>query len=297
MIGRQPCDGDAMTTADHESSSQDLSFDQAEFDELPAGPPRCTVCETELFGTYFEINSLATCERCRFQVEEEFHTGSASGRFFRALVAGVAAGAVGAGVWFAVQELTGYHVGLIAIVVGWLVGKAVRWGCNARGGWVYQGMAMTLTYVAISAAFVPGIIGEIRRIAQEEAPAVVESVPQPLEEAPEGAAAGPSEADEPEAAPETEATVEGTAAPVVEESPFEGIPKPVAVVLALCVVAALALAAPLLSGIISIIIVGIGVYEAWRQNRKLELTIEGPFQLSVRPPGGVPEPLEETPTP
>ena len=38
---------------------------------------------------------------------------------------------------------------LIAIVVGLFVGRAVRWGSGGRGGRLYQGLAVVLTYLAI----------------------------------------------------------------------------------------------------------------------------------------------------
>ena len=50
-------------------------------------------------------------------------------------------------------KATGYEIGLVAIVVGLLVGGAVRKGSGARGGWFYQLMAVALTYAAISGSY------------------------------------------------------------------------------------------------------------------------------------------------
>ena len=83
-------------------------------------------------------------------------------RFLKATVFGTAAGAAGAFLYYAVLWLTGYQFGLVAIIVGLLVGGGVRAGCGGRGGWLYQALAIFLTYCAIVVTFVPGIIQAVR---------------------------------------------------------------------------------------------------------------------------------------
>src|SRR5258708_27620060 len=78
-----------------------------------------------------------------------------AGAFPRAALAGLGAAAVGAGIYIAVRYATGYQVGLISILVGFLVGRAVHWGSRGRGGWPYQALAMVLTYLAIVSIYVP----------------------------------------------------------------------------------------------------------------------------------------------
>src|SRR2546422_11725279 len=55
---------------------------------------------------------------------------------------------LGAGLYFGIEATTGYELGLVAVVVGLMVGGAVRKGSNGRGGWRYQALAMFLTYCA-----------------------------------------------------------------------------------------------------------------------------------------------------
>jgi hypothetical protein len=62
---------------------------------------------------------------------------------------GFGAAVLGAGIYFGIAALTGYEFGLVAIVVGVLVGSAVRKGSNGRGGWRYQLLAKFLTYTAV----------------------------------------------------------------------------------------------------------------------------------------------------
>jgi hypothetical protein len=121
-----------MAMTEQDNGAGDLQFDQAEYEES-CGQLTCGACETKIYSTYFEVNGNPTCERCRYRVEEEIASGSGAGRFLRALIAGVAAGAVGSGIYYGIAKLTGYEIGLVAIVVGLLVGFAVKWGCNGRG--------------------------------------------------------------------------------------------------------------------------------------------------------------------
>jgi hypothetical protein len=87
-------------------------------------------------------------------------TEGKGGRFLRALAFGAIGAAVGAGIYYAILALTGYELGLVAIVVGWLVGRGVSLGANHRGGWLYQAMAVFLTYTAIVSTYVPLIAKE-----------------------------------------------------------------------------------------------------------------------------------------
>jgi hypothetical protein len=50
------------------------------------------------------------------------------------------------------------EIGLIAILVGWMVGKAIRHASNGMGGRPQQILAVTLTYFAISTSYIPVMI-------------------------------------------------------------------------------------------------------------------------------------------
>jgi hypothetical protein len=56
--------------------------------------------------------------------------------------------------------------------------------------------------------------------------------------------------------------------------------------LVVAIVAVIAIAAPFLAGfenIIGLVIIGIGLYEAWKLNKRTELAISGPHALASRP--------------
>ena len=132
----------------------DLQFERAEFGA--AGPARnCTGCHQPIAGHYFDVNGQPFCEACTASIRQA-HGGSLGGAAFgRALGAGLIAGAVGSSLYYLVAKISGYELAIIAIAVGFLVGRAVRWATGGRGGMIYQVLAVALTYAAIAFSWVP----------------------------------------------------------------------------------------------------------------------------------------------
>jgi hypothetical protein len=236
------------------SENTDLQFDRAQFDG--SGAERiCKTCNTPLVGAYYEVNGHMVCERCCFQLRDGTPAGTRLGRVARAAGAGAAAALGGALLYWAILAATGYEFGLIAIVVGFAVGKAVHWGSRGRGGWAYQTLAIVLTYLAIVSGYVPIIVKEIVK-------------------------------DKPAA--QTQTVEQGGVVQVADSTKSgpagsEGAPGVGIVLLALAAVLLIACAAPFLAGlqnIIGLVIIGIGMYEAWKLNRRVPLVITGPHVLS-----------------
>lgn len=151
-----------------------LSFDKAKFDESGSPSLSCAFCKRDVFGTYYEINGQTACEQCRFKVESTRTEGSPLGRAVRALLGGAVGGIVGAGIYYAVLALTGYEIGLVAIVVGLLVGFGVRWGSGGVGGRRYQVLAAAITYVAIVSTYIPFFVEEFQKQNEATETAAVE---------------------------------------------------------------------------------------------------------------------------
>ena len=243
------------------SEGEGLQFERAEFENAPA-QAQCAQCHRDLIGSYYEVDRQTVCEACKYTIESRMTEGSGAGRFVRATGAGLVAAALGAALYYAITAISGYEFGLIAIVVGFGVGTAVRWGSNGRGGKRYQALAMALTYLAIVATYIPPIIQGFSEGAAETAS------PEPAV----GANGAPS------AVPAAAATPSETA-DTAESEPTGEVPTVVAVVL----IVAIACAAPFLAGfenIIGIVIIGIGLYEAWKLNRRTTVTITGPHAIS-----------------
>jgi hypothetical protein len=147
----------------------DLQFDQADFDEeTKAAANACSACGGSLGAQYFLVNNHVVCENCIEQLNAMRSAGSPYGRFGLAVVLGLIAGALGAGLYFLIAKLTGYEFGLIAIVVGFAVGAAVRWGSGDRGGLPYQLLAVIITYSAIVCTYVPAIVEAFNEGAAQE---------------------------------------------------------------------------------------------------------------------------------
>ena len=136
--------------------NQPLQFDKAEI----AGEPAlsCAVCKTPIAGEYYQANGQTICTRCRDQVAKVGVGGSEAVRMAKSTIAGIGAGIVGFAGYYMTQKITGWDIGLIAIAVGWLVGAAVRWGSEGRGGQAYQFLAAGITYVAACATYLPPIL-------------------------------------------------------------------------------------------------------------------------------------------
>ena len=188
--------------------------------------------------------------------------GSKAARFLRALGAGIAAGAAGFLVFWGIRAATGYEFALVAILVGWLVGAAVRWGSNQRGGLVYQLLGVVLTYFAIVSTYMPDIIGGMRESRVERQLSQSQTPGKPT---------NPAEVTD------ASARAQPTPANEVGDVPF---------IFELIVSFILALGAPFLMGmsnVIGWIIIAVGLMQAWRFNKRAPLVVSGPFHSGSAP--------------
>ena len=258
-----------------------LQFDRAEFAGAGQASRTCALCKEPIHDSYYEVNAAVVCSKCHEKLGSAFKAGSGMMRFIKASVAGLAAACVGAAIWFIILKATGYEFGLLAIAIGFLVGIAVRWGSGGRGGWVYQGMAMFLTYFSIVVTYIPLMIGEIRsnhhdgkvahaRVATNSAPLLLSGTETntPAETA--------------EVVSTTEARPTGVGATNTNEKEHGGLGI-VGLLIGCVVLLAIAFAAPFMAGIsniIGLVIIGIGLYEAWKINKRAPLDIKGPYQVA-----------------
>jgi hypothetical protein len=136
--------------------NQPIQFDKADF----AGEATltCAACKAPITSEYYQANGQTICPTCRDQVAKIGIGGSGAARFGKALIAGFGAGFLGFLLYYFVLKITGYNIGLIAIAVGWMVGTAVRWGSEGRGGRLYQILAAILAYIAACATYAPFIM-------------------------------------------------------------------------------------------------------------------------------------------
>ncbi|HVH67436.1 MAG TPA: hypothetical protein VM716_06175 [Gemmatimonadales bacterium] len=229
-----------------------LQFDHAEH-VTPASGATCGFCKQPIATTYFEINGQVACPRCRGQIMAAWNRSSPGRRFGKALGLGAMAALLGAGLYFGIEALTGYEFGLVAVVVGLLVGGAVRKGSNGRGGWRYQALAMFLTYSAVAATDSSLIAREISKDFRARTASVSASADS-----------------------STVASAPHRALATGQEHPGW-----IAITVGLVVVLALAYIAPILIGVSSplhLVIAGFALYEAWKMNKGVALRVTGPYQ-------------------
>jgi hypothetical protein len=236
-----------------------LQFDRAEPTQ-GAAEWNCAMCGRPLVYQYYDANGKSLCEDCRQRLETVLSAKPGPRGFFKALGAGLGAGVLGAVIYYVVRATTGYELSLIAILVGWLVGKGVRWGTQGKGGRAYQVLAVVLTYLSIVSSYIPLIFQQFEK-----------------ESAKSSAVAAPAH-------PSGTATFAGTAAPA---KPSGNLPMSLGkFVLGCLMILGFAAIIPFLGGvqnILGIVIIAIGVWQAWKINRPPDLPIAGPFEIRDRP--------------
>jgi hypothetical protein len=149
----------------------DLQFERADFGTAPARP--CAGCHQPIAGDYYDVNGQAFCAACRTALVQAHGASPGAAAFGRALAAGLAAGGVGSTLYYLIDRLTGYQFGLVAIAVGFLVGRAVRWGTGGRGGVLYQVMAVCITYASIAFSFLPYVLERNETLGMADLPLLI----------------------------------------------------------------------------------------------------------------------------
>lgn len=261
----------------------DLQFDRVERDEVVPAETTCGICGDRIDAEYYESGGGIVCPGCRAARIAERERGSRWGRMARALALGTLAAAVGSALWYGISALTGYEFGLIAIVIGLMVGGAVRLGSRGRGGWAYQTLAMFLTYVSIVSTYAPALFEALGDAAAESATEVeaVEGSDPTSSVATLGAAPLDTGAPPAPAAIETAVSIPGEPAPA--ESGGALVPGLLGLILGVALLALILLAAPFLAGFENFmgwIILAIGLYQAWNINRKQVEVFAGPFRIA-----------------
>lgn len=124
-----------------------------------AGGKLCAACGRRFAGTFYTCGQLVHCESCRNAILESPPTRTGLPTLMKAGCLGYLAAFGAAAVWATVSILTGYAIGLIAVVVGLIIGAVVRQ--VSGGGRRYQVLALILTITALAYATVPMVIHEL----------------------------------------------------------------------------------------------------------------------------------------
>lgn len=273
-------------------SPDDLQFDSAEPAQAATHEgPVCAACGDPIRVYYYEAEGRTICRKCK--AAHEGSQGAASPS--RALIGAVALGAlgaiVGAAIYLGIAFFTGYEVGLIAILVGFIVGKAVFVGSGRTGGRRYQVLATALTYLAISVTYVPQMLVQM----SEESDALVaaatdSSVTAPLsaedslaaQAARDSAIAILAESlGDSAVAVREDGVVAVDAASVITPGGVAALAGIVGVMLVVAPVRVVMADFP--GSLLSLVIIGVGLIQAWQGARRQRVELKGPFKLTEQP--------------
>jgi hypothetical protein len=223
-----------------------IQFDRAELLTPDASPKACAGCGGVIQDAYYTVGGKLVCSSCADRIHATKPPEPGTKGLLRAAVFGAGAAILGTIVYFAVLALSGYEIGIIAVGVGWLVGKAVHKGGYGCGGWKLQALAVGLTYCSIAGSFVPLAIKTI------------------VEKQSQSAVAG---AERPTLQSDNSSSADGGG-----------------LMLGLLILFGYSLVAPFLAGfknILGLFIIGLGLYQAWTLNRRPRLVLSGPHFLKA----------------
>lgn len=275
-----------MTTQATSPAGEMLQFDRAEpVDPTQAGAAaaaRCGTCDTSLPSEYFDVGGVPACRPCKDRIVAHATPVRGFATTMRATVFGFGAALAGAVLYYGVIAITEFEIGLVAIVTGYMVGWAVRRGARGRGGRRLQLAAAGLTYLSVALAYTP-----LAMKGAMEAEAIA------ADSARVSSGAAEAQLDGAESDPSTVA-LQGTAGattPAGGDAEWIG-PIGFAIAAGLIVVLPLLMIfGSLPSGLISALIIGFGMHQAWRMTGVDVLVVSGPLTVG-RPEGGPPAGVE-----
>jgi hypothetical protein len=251
-----------------------LQFDSVE-PMAPQAEMACANCKTPITSVYHKLNQHVLCSGCRQAVEARYEQGEGSSatRFGKALLFGLGGGIAGAVVYALVLVYANVEAGLLAVLVGFLVGRGVRKGSGNRGGWKYQALAMGLTYLAVSGAYMPLAIKEMREKDTDAPAAASASAPAPTTSAAAVSASSDASSTAPTAAPAATADRKQNDSPgglvMVLTGLFMAFALPVLIILG--------------GGWFSGLMLAFALYQAWKMNQRIPLPFLGPIQIAAPP--------------
>jgi hypothetical protein len=254
-----------MVDQDARVGSDELQFDRVVTESPSSTAPSelavtCAACQASIETEYFDVNGSVVCSRCRGIVESAAETPRGLVPLLTAGVFGLGAGVVGAAIYYAVIAIANLEIGIVAILIGYMVGYSVRKGARGRGGLRFQVLAVALTYASIALAYTPILVMQARAASRAEKASA--------------------------------ATGSNSSGPANTRSSGAATTKPgggsfiVAVVILGAIVASLpvmVVVGSFPSGLISAFIIFIGMKQAWRMTGAPALLILGPYRVGAAP--------------
>ena len=276
-----------MSSDESQPAREELQFDRVDTgapatDATPtttAPSVTCAVCNTAVATEYYHVNDKPVCANCREILLAAAKTPRTAGPLVRAGVFGVGAAIAGAAIYYAVIAITNFEIGLVAILIGYMVGYSVRKGAGGRGGRRFQILALILTYWAVGLAYTPLAFKELTQddksaaMLADSAKAsgiAVDSLPSPTS----------TPSDPVATRTPSESTDSLNTAPMTGSKLLLGLGLGLVFVFALPI---MSIVGSLPGGLLSALIIGIGLHQAWSMTGPPKLTVSGPYKVGTGP--------------
>src|SRR5262249_36532637 len=121
---------------------------------------------------YYDVNGHSVCGRCRSTLEAAAETPTGIAPLAIAAACGFFAAIAGAIIYYIVLAYANLQIGIVAVLIGYIVGYAVRKGARG-GGFRFQVLAVVLTYASVALAYTPiAISGAMAQAKKQPAPSV-----------------------------------------------------------------------------------------------------------------------------
>jgi len=133
-----------------------------QFDRVAQGLPSvtCAKCTRVVTTYYYTLDDISICSSCKRTLDAERSRRKTG--LLRAAVYGAGAAVAGAIVYYGVIAITNLEIGIVALLIGYMVGRAVLSGAG-RGGRTFQVLAAALTYLSVGMAYTPLVLKPIMR--------------------------------------------------------------------------------------------------------------------------------------
>jgi hypothetical protein len=224
----------------------DLQFRRAVPIDDSAALNRCVACKAPIHGTYYHAAGQMVCPECAQRIQQGQQTAPPAS-LAKAFLYGGGAALAGCIIYALVAIVLHAEIGLVSILVGYMVGTAIRKASGGLGGRPQQILAVALTYFAITTSYIPVVIySGMQKSEQSSQQATTSGAPvEPRETA---------------------------------QAPSLGR--------TLLLLALIAAAAPFLalgsgtSGILTIVIIFFGLSRAWRLTGRTDILVMGPYETA-----------------
>lgn len=259
-----------------------LQFDHVVHTD-PSAAPRmeCAGCGRAIVDSYYHDGGRTLCASCGATRKAEAIPDRGIAALLRASAFGLGAAIAGGIVYWAVMEYLDLQIGIVAIAIGFLVGRAVAKATRGRSARRHRILAVALTYLSVAIAYAPFAIKGIKEdktAASADSTAVAAVKPDSAGVAASAPASAEKSttSDDPAPAAAKVDSASDSSEPMTPGRFAIGLLALLGMLIALPVMASL-MSMP--GGLISILIIGFGLKQAWNVSAASNADVAGPFPV------------------